>query len=391
MNPSERLKVLGRQIRGWLPAPLCPPESRAPVASIRRYLEYILLGLIFAASSYEAAISSAPVIRWSSLSMAAVAAAFVAGLHWAHLHNQEYPEWMKPGFRRQLYFVVFVIASSAISSFAYYMANPQQFLEIVTSEVLVMLFTAAFAWGSLSAYRKEKRRVAELGENAGPAPFYPVFPYSWGKYIFISLMSVTGGLALMYVMSLANSLYPTNPSVAFVLNSNSILVAVPYLPAIAIGGLAGYVISKSRWFTEGMFVWIVAWGFWLGSLFSYMAVQQATSFQSTPPLALSVSAASVAAGIVTGYALTRTEWYVGWKTQFLFNNGVLGAGDSANMQTLMSTESAAHRALRTLSPTEEVELYQALESKRISELTDLEFAERLELAESLPGNRRKAE
>ena len=195
----------------------------------------------------------------------------------------------------------------------------------------------------------------------------------------------------MYVLSLANFLYPTNPSVAFLLNSNSILVAVPYLPAIAIGGIAGYAITKSRRFIEGMFVWIVAWGFWLGSLFCYMVVQQATSFQSTPPLALSVSAASVAVGIVTGYALTRTEWYEGWKTQFLFNNGVLGDSDSASMQTLMSTEKAAHRALHTLGPTEEVELYQALESKKISELTDLEFAERLELAESLPGNKRKVE
>ena len=103
-----------------------------------------------------------------------------------------------------------------------------------------------------------------------------------------------------------------------------------------------------------------------------------------------MSAASVAVGIVTGYALTKTGWYGGWKTRFLFNNGVLSDGDGANMQTLVSTEKAAHRALHALAPTEEVELYQALESKKISELTDLEFAERLQLAESLPATSAKS-
>ena len=388
MSTLERLKILGRHIRGWLPEPLRPPAPKASGVSVRRYLEYIVLGLILAASSYEAAIVSAPVMRWSSLFMAAVAVAFLAGLHWAHRHGREYPEWAKPGARRQLYFVVFIIASSLVSGLAYYVANPQQSLEIVTSEALVMIFATAFAWGSLSAYRKEKRRVAELGEEAGPAPFYPVFPYSWAKYLFISLMAVTGGLAWFYAFGLVNALAPTDSSVMFFMNSSSILAAVPYLLTTAIGGVAGYRISRTKWMFGAMFVWLVAWGFWVGSLFVYMAVQQATSFQSTPLIAVPVSAACTSAGAAVGYALTKTELYRGWKTQLLFNYGVLGEGDSsvspADMQELVSAERAARRALQGLSAKEEAALYSALEGKEISELTDVEFAERLELAESLP-------
>lgn len=357
----------------------------------RRYLEYAILGLIFVASGFETAISSAPLARWGSLSMAAVAAAFVAGLYWARRHGQEYPEWMKPGARRQLYFVVFIVASSIISGFAYYLANPQQSLEVVTLEVMVMFFMVAFAWGSLSAYRKEKRRVAELGEEAaGPTPFHPVFPYSWAKYIFISLIAVTGGLGWLYVFGLVNALYPTNPTVAFFMNSNSVLVAVPFLLTTAIGGLAGYQISKTKWMFEAMFVWLVAWGFWIGSLFGYMAVQQATSFQSTPLVAIPVSMASTAAGAAVGYALTKTERYDEWKTQHLFNYGVLGDSNSASVRDLASSRRAADRALRGLTPKEEAALYQTLERKEISELTDVEFAERLELAEGLPDNGRKS-
>jgi hypothetical protein len=356
---------------------------------IRRSFEYAVLGFVFVASSYEAAISSTLAMLWGSLAVAATTAALVAGLYWAHNHSQEYPEWMKPGAERQLYFAAFVIVTGIISSVVYYLTTPQRTLETATSEVLVGFFFTVFAWGSLSAYRKERRRLTELGEGAGPMPSYSIIPYSWSRYLFISLMAVTGGLAVIYTMGLASYFYPANTLVVFMKNSNSNLVLLPYTLAAAIGGFAGYRISKARWMVEGMFVWLVGWGFWMGSLFGLLGAQQANLFHDTGRTAELVNVACVAVGIAAGYALTKTEWYDDWKTRFLFNNGVIGGGtksvSASGMQELMSAESAAHRALQSLSPKDAAALYDALEGKKISELTDLEFAERLELAES-PSN-----
>ena len=358
--------------------------------SARRTLEYAVLGLILAGSSYAAAVSSAPMTRWSSLGVAVFAAALAAGLHHAHGRGQEYPEWMRPGARRQLYFVAFVIMSGVISSAVYILTTPQETPETVTSEALAGFFLTVIAWGSLSAYRKEKRRVADLGEGAGPMPTYSIIPYSWSRYLFISLMAVTGGLAVIYTMGLASYVYPTNPLVASLMNSNSPTVTVPYVLAAAIGAYAGYRISRTKWMVEGMFVWIVAWGFWMGSLFGLLGAQQANLFHDSGRTAELLNMASVAVGVAVGYALTRTKWYGGWKGQFLFDNGALSSGDGASIRAYMTSRSAADRALRGMTAKEEAALYQSLEEKEISELTDLEFAERLELAETLPDDGSRA-